>query len=173
VILCGKNTCPIINNASTEDDDFLQKFFKNALVVDLNNLDIRNNKDVNDCAILEKNITQRIKILSSPYDTDDDERWVNLGINHFNYEYFDNIYKNDVIMDIQTRENLVTQNINLYNVSSSSNMINDNFIDSESVNSDITMYDNEFTVLSNNRIRNSNNREIDTEILYDNLGLNR
>jgi hypothetical protein len=103
VILCGKNTCPIINNASTEDDDFLQKFFKNALVVDLNNLDMRNNKDMNDCAILEKNITQRIKILSSPYDTDDDERWVNLGINHFNYEYFDNIYENDVEMDIRTR----------------------------------------------------------------------
>ena len=171
VILCENNTCPIISNSSTDDDDFLQKFFKNALVVDLNNLDMRNNKDVNNCAILEENITQRIKILHNPYDTDNDERWVNLSINHFSYDYFGNVQENDNDIEIRSREDSVIQDRSLYGVPSSSSIVIDDSIDCESVISDVTMYDNEFSIVSeNSNSRISNTVSLDPEILLENLG---
>lgn len=169
VILCGNNTCPIVINNSTEDDDFLQKFFKNALVVDLNNLDMRNNKNINNCAILEKNIVQRIKILNSPFDNDDD-LWINLNSNHFDYEYFDTVQENNNEVETRTRENSITLDRDLYSLPSSSNNNVIDRIDSESVYSDVTMYDNDFSVLSvNSSIRNSNNISLVPETLYDNL----
>src|SRR5690349_6214548 len=132
IVLCTENTCPFIYNCNTENDDFLRRFFENALVLDLCSLDMRNNKDINNCAILENNITQRIKVIQGPV-SDESERWVNLNSSHFDYEYFDIVHGNDAMETNPLEESV-------YGIPSSSRMIIDN--DTEdiiTVHSDDTM----------------------------------